>query len=79
MISLSKNDGTLTEIIAGIIPGRQGCYFYSSDSVEMYIIYCCVKEKEGKKEVCYTVHKEWYPAPLGPPAEVSSHIISHNS
>lgn len=29
--------------------------------------------------MCYTVHKEWYPAPLGPSAEVSSHIISHNS
>lgn len=61
MISLSeKNDGTLTEIIAGTIPRRQGCYFYSADNLETWIIYCCVKEKEEKrgKKVCYTVHKE---------------------
>lgn len=44
-----KNDGTWTEIIAGIIPGRQGCYFYSSDSMYMYIIYCCAKKKKKSK------------------------------
>lgn len=71
------NDGTLTEIIAGIIPGRRSCYFYSSYSMEM-CIYCCVPSwKKKKKCVILSLKNDtqhhW--DPLQKPAATLSPII----
>lgn len=48
------SDGTWTETVAG----RQGCYFCSSESIEMYIIYCCVKNWSKEKSVLLSIKND---------------------